>query len=81
MNGSRLRTVYIAGRRTTVRLEDAFWAALYGIAERTSMTINEILMMLELTRTGSRSSAIRVFVLRSIQGEGGPSSAGPNPTA
>ena len=58
------RTVAINGRRTSVRLETAFWAALDGICGREGLTVATLCERLE-TRRGntSRAAALRTFVV------------------
>ena len=58
------RSVVIAGHKTSVSLEAAFWAALKRIARDRSCTINDLVAEIDGGRTGNLSSAIRVFVLK-----------------
>jgi len=59
------RSVVIAGHKTSVSLEDAFWAGLKDIARQQSMMLTQIVARIESDRRlGSNlSSAIRLFVL------------------
>ena len=58
------RAVTIAGRRTSVNLEDAFWQALKEIASERGMTPPELIRAINSERQrGNLSSAIRLFVL------------------
>ena len=59
----RKRSVNIAGHRTSVSLEDAFWVALREIADRRGLSLNAMIREIDATRSGNLSSAIRVFVL------------------
>ncbi len=58
------RSVTVAGHRTSVSLEAAFWRALGEIARARGRSINQLIAEIDRTRTGNLSSAIRVFVLR-----------------
>jgi predicted DNA-binding ribbon-helix-helix protein len=58
------RSVVIAGRKTSVSLEDAFWKALKEIAGGREMTLSELVAEIDRQRRhGNLSSAIRLFVL------------------
>jgi predicted DNA-binding ribbon-helix-helix protein len=63
----RKRSVRIAGHRTSVSLEDAFWRELTEIALRRGVSINALIAAIDAERGGNLSSAIRVFVLNSIR--------------
>ena len=58
----------IAGHRTSVALEPEFWEALRDIAETRGLSLNQLVTEIDRTRTGNLSSAIRVFVLRTLTG-------------
>ncbi len=58
------RSVVIAGHKTSVSLEAAFWQALKAAADRRGVTINQLVTEIDRTRTGNLSSAIRVFLLQ-----------------
>ena len=58
------RSIVIAGHKTSVSLEDAFWKALKEIAASRGMTLSEIVAAIDSGRQhGNLSSAIRLFVL------------------
>jgi predicted DNA-binding ribbon-helix-helix protein len=58
------RSIVIAGHKTSVSLEDAFWKALKEIAGGRHMTLSDIVGMIDSERQhGNLSSAIRLFVL------------------
>ena len=63
------RSVIIAGHKTSVSLENAFWDALKAAALRRGMTINELVTLVDGSRHGNLSSALRVFLLRDQVGE------------
>ena len=58
------RAVMIAGRRTSMSLEDAFWRLLKEIAGEHGMSRHELIAPIKSERRhGNLSSAIRLFVL------------------
>jgi predicted DNA-binding ribbon-helix-helix protein len=57
-------SVKIAGHKTSVSLEDAFWSRLKTIALESDVTLSDVLTGIETSRhKGNLSSAIRLFVL------------------
>ena len=58
------RSIVIAGHKTSVSLEDAFWKGLKEIAGGRDMTLSELVATIDSDRRhGDLSSAIRLFVL------------------
>jgi predicted DNA-binding ribbon-helix-helix protein len=58
------RSILIAGRKTSVRLENAFWVGLQEIADQRLMTLPGLIATIDAQRHhGNRSSALRLFVL------------------
>jgi predicted DNA-binding ribbon-helix-helix protein len=58
------RSIVIAGHKTSVSLEDAFWQGLKQIAGTRDMTLSELVATIDHERRqGNLSSAIRLFVL------------------
>ena len=58
------RTTSIAGHKTSVSLEDAFWQSLKEIASERDMTRSELIADIKSERRHANlSSAIRLFVL------------------
>ena len=58
------RSIVIAGHKTSVSLEDAFWKGLKDIAGARDMTLSELVAAIDSERRhGNLSSAIRLFVL------------------
>jgi predicted DNA-binding ribbon-helix-helix protein len=57
------RSVVIAGRKTSISLEDAFWMGLKEIASTRRLTLSALVGSINSARTGNLSSAIRLFVL------------------
>jgi predicted DNA-binding ribbon-helix-helix protein len=63
------RSVVIAGHKTSVSLENAFWDALKSAAARRGVTINELVTLVDGNRHGNLSSALRVFLLSDQHGD------------
>ena len=58
------RSININGHKTSISLEDQFWAALKSIAAERNLTLSELASMVDGNReSGNLSSALRVFVL------------------
>jgi predicted DNA-binding ribbon-helix-helix protein len=58
------RSVVLAGHKTSVSLEDAFWRSLKEIAGYQHVTLSALLASIDTDRHhGNLSSAIRLFVL------------------
>ena len=70
MSGTvKKRSVEIAGHRTSLSLEQAFWRALKRIAARDGVSINSLIQRIDRERAGNLSSAVRVYVLERIEAE------------
>ena len=58
------RSIVIAGHKTSVSLEDAFWKGLKEIADERNITLSDLVASIDSQRRhGNLSSAIRLFVL------------------
>lgn len=57
-------SVVIAGHRTSISLEAAFWDGLRAIAAADGRSVAALVTEIDRRRTGSLSGAIRVFVLQ-----------------
>jgi predicted DNA-binding ribbon-helix-helix protein len=58
------RSVVVAGHKTSVSLEDAFWNSLKEIATSGDMSLSDLLTAIDSGRHHANlSSAIRLFVL------------------
>jgi predicted DNA-binding ribbon-helix-helix protein len=62
-NKNRKRSVTVAGHRTSVTLEGAFWGSLKEIADKRGKSINTLIAELDQTQPENLSSALRVFIL------------------
>jgi predicted DNA-binding ribbon-helix-helix protein len=62
------RSIVIAGHKTSISLEDAFWKALKDIALAQGTTLSDLVATIDSQRRhGNLSSAIRLFVLEHFQ--------------
>jgi predicted DNA-binding ribbon-helix-helix protein len=69
-DGVLKRSLRIAGHATSVSLEREFWEALATIARRRHISVATLVAGIDVARTGSLSSAIRLYVLdRARSGE------------
>ena len=58
------RSIIIAGRKTNVSLEDAFWHSFKDLADERRVTLSQLAAEIRAIKTtGTLSSAIRLFVL------------------
>jgi len=65
------RTINIAGRKTSVSLEDAFWKAFKEIAATKGVPVSSLVSMIDSERQNNNlSSAVRLFVLDYYRGHG-----------
>jgi predicted DNA-binding ribbon-helix-helix protein len=63
-NSRNKRSVTIAKHRTSISLEDAFWAALGELAQADGRSLAALINEIDKTRgDSSLSAAIRVYVL------------------
>lgn len=59
------RSLTLAGHRTSVSLEDAFWQEFRAIAAREGTTLNDLAARIDAARGDiGLASAIRVFILQ-----------------
>jgi predicted DNA-binding ribbon-helix-helix protein len=62
------RSVVLAGHKTSVSLEEAFWQGLKDIAASRRMTLSDLIGSIDVDRDqGNLSSALRLFVLDHYQ--------------
>ena len=63
------RSINIAGHKTSVSLEDAFWGALREIAATRKIRLSDLVSTIDNERQhGNLSSAIRLFILEYYRG-------------
>ncbi|HEY1944146.1 MAG TPA: ribbon-helix-helix domain-containing protein [Roseiarcus sp.] len=61
------RSLTIAGHRTSISLEDAFWTRLKSVAKTREKSLSALIAEIDASRgEANLSSAIRVFVLESF---------------
>jgi predicted DNA-binding ribbon-helix-helix protein len=64
------RSVRVAGRKTSISLEEAFWNDLKQIAAVRNVSLTEMIGAIDAERQqGNLSSAIRIFVLEFYRNE------------
>ena len=74
------RSIVIAGHKTSVSLEDAFWKGLKDIAGGREMTLSDLVASIDTGRRhGNLSSAIRLFVLDHYRAQGNGHHVAPPP--
>ena len=62
------RSIVLAGHKTSVSLEDAFWRQLKEIAASRRVSLRDLIARIDTDREhGNLSSAIRLFVLNHCQ--------------
>jgi predicted DNA-binding ribbon-helix-helix protein len=62
------RSIVLAGHKTSVSLEDAFWSSLKEIASRQQTTLSQLVADIDRHRDiGNLSSSLRLFVLEQVQ--------------
>jgi len=62
------RSIVLAGHKTSVSLEDAFWEGLKDIAKTKRKTLSDLVGSIDIDREHANlSSAIRLFVLDHYQ--------------
>jgi len=64
------RSIVLAGHKTSVSLEDAFWDGLKDIAKGQRKTLSDLVSSIDTDRKhGNLSSALRLFVLSHYQAQ------------
>ncbi len=56
------RSIVVAGRKTSVSLEEAFWNGMKEISSLRNMTLSELVDEIDSKRQKGNPSAIRLFV-------------------
>src|SRR5665213_2014772 len=74
------RSIVVAGHKTSVSLEEAFWNGMKEISGLRDMTLSELVGEIDSKRQqGNLSSAIRLFVLDYFRTRTVPAAPDPNP--
>ena len=68
----RKRSVTIAGHKTSLSLEEAFWDALKAEAAAEGISLNRLIARIDAGRRGNLSSAVRVYLLERLRARGRP---------
>jgi len=61
------RSIKLSGHATSISLEDEFWDELKRIAADNGQSMAALVEMVDETREGNLSSALRLYVLKSIK--------------
>ena len=61
------RSIAIRGHATSISLEDPFWSALQQLASDQNMSVASLVTEIDANRQTGLSSAIRVYILKSLQ--------------
>ena len=69
----RKRSVTIAGHRTSLSLEEAFWQALKAHARAEGLSTAALIERIDRERTTNLSSALRVYLLERARARPGTS--------
>ena len=73
------RSLVVGGHKTSVSLEDPFWAGLKEIAQHDHQTLSKLVAKIDTTRrTGNLSSSLRMFVLDYFRTHGATRIASPD---
>ena len=66
------RSVTIAGHRSSITMEDAFWHELRDLAKKQNLSLDQLITQLDEKRDPAQnlSSALRVYVLEQIKASG-----------
>src|SRR6201991_4693547 len=74
------RSIVVAGHKTSVSLEEAFWNGMKEISGLRDMTLSELVGEIDSNRQqGNLSSAIRLFVLSYFRTRAMAAAPGPKP--
>lgn len=68
-NSLNKHSIVIAGHQTSVTLENIFWKEFRKIAKARGQSLGQLITEIDQNRTANLSSAIRVFVLKDLQGK------------
>ncbi|MDX1922204.1 MAG: ribbon-helix-helix domain-containing protein [Alphaproteobacteria bacterium] len=56
----------LRGHRTSISLEEIFWAQLQLIAKKQNQSVQELIESIDKKRSGNLSSAIRVYIVETL---------------
>jgi len=72
----RKHSLTIAGHRTSLSLEAAFWDALKAQAGAEGVSLAALVERIDRERQGNLSSAVRVYLLERLRERAGPKTKG-----
>ena len=76
------RSIVVAGHKTSVSLEEAFWNGMKEISALRNITLSELVGEIDSNRQqGNLSSAIRLFVLDHFRSRAGGTAPSPGGSA
>lgn len=70
----RKRSLTVAGHRTSLSLEEAFWRELKLLARQDGLSVAALVERIDRERAGNLSSAVRVYILERLRNLNSPSS-------
>lgn len=81
MSRPRKHSLTLRGHRTSVSLEDEFWAAFRAIADADGRAVNDLAAEIDAARglDSGLATAIRLYVLRRLQAAQGVAGPGTGP--
>ena len=67
------RSVVVAGQKTSISIEDAFWSELKSLARRQNRTVSDLVHSIDAARREGTnlSSAVRVYILDQLRSDAG----------
>jgi predicted DNA-binding ribbon-helix-helix protein len=67
------RSVVVAGQKTSISIEDAFWSELKDLARRQNRTVSDLVHAIHTARGegANLSSAVRVYILDQLRSRAG----------
>ena len=68
----RKHSLTIAGHRTSLSLEEAFWRELKTLAGQDQLSVAALVERIDRERSGNLSSAVRVYVLERLRALSSP---------
>lgn len=68
---SQKHSITVAGHRTSITLEEAFWDSLKEIAEKRGQSLNSLIAEIDADQPENLSSAMRVFILNHYKAKAG----------
>ncbi|MBL4588964.1 MAG: ribbon-helix-helix domain-containing protein [Alphaproteobacteria bacterium] len=67
MSALKKRSINLHGHATSVTMEEPFWDCLKDIAKERKLSLNALIAEIDEQNAGNLSSALRVYVLKTLQ--------------